>query len=594
VAGRRACRDPSSLPLDDSSQSTTALELTLTEGEADSLALNIGCDDEGTFSGFGGQYNHTDQRGERFPLWVNEQGIGRDPEVEENPPLLINGDLHTTYTPAPWYVDARGWGVFVDTARRVDVDLCASDPDVAWLELVERNAPLRARVMHGPTPKDVIRQLGAHVGRPASPPDWAFLPWIAAQGGRDEVLAEVDALEAAGVPFGALWVQDWTGIRMNLDGGFGVQYRWLPDETLYPDLAGMIASIQSRGHRFLGYANPFVPTNLDHFDEMAAMGLLLGDPMAPDSPYLHVAPNGVASQPDLTNEAARDYVKGFLRDMVTVYGMDGWMADFSEWLPLDAQLSDGSRAIDQHNHYPREWQRLTREVMDEVRPAGDWVMFARAGWPGVQAVSQIHWIGDQEADWSEYDGLPTVVPALINLGLSGVPIVTHDIAGFSGGPSSKELWQRWTELGAFTPIMRTHEGANKLENWSWESDAETTDHFRRFATIHEILAPELNDLVADAGERSTPMIRHMMLEFPDDPATWGLSDQFMLGPELLVAPITEQGSTSRTVYLPEGSWWHVWTGETHDGPASITIDAPIGSPPVFSLERDRPDLRAIP
>ena len=571
----------------------THIRFTLDEGpEASSLALPVRCDENGSFHGFGGQYNQSNQRGEAFRLMVSEQGIGRDPSVEENLPLLLEGDEHTTYFPMPWYLDVRGFGVLFETPRSVEVDLCASDVEAAWFEVLD-GKPIEMQVLHGPKPADVVEQLGARVGRPASPPDWAFTPWIAAQGGRDAVLAEMQALEDAGIPFGALWVQDWSGIRMNFDGGFGVQYRWVADEELYPDLAGMVEQIHQRGYKFLAYANPFIPNNLDHFEPMSSQGLLIGSADDASVPYLHTAPNGLASHPDLTNEAARTYVKSFLRAMVEDYAFDGWMADFSEWIPFDARFSDGSSALDIHNTYPIEWQRLTREVFDELRPDGDWVMFARAGWTGVHEVAQLHWIGDQEADFLEFDGLPTVVPAMTNLGLSGVPVTTHDIAGFSGGPSTKELYLRWTELGAFTPVMRTHEGNNKLENWSWEKDAETIEHFRRFAAIHTALAPELVALKPAARERSLPMVRHLLLSFPDDAEVFDISDQYMLGDELLVAPITAEGQSSREVYLPEGEWFHVWTGDTFQGPTRVTVDAPIGSPPVFSLGRDRADLRAI-
>lgn len=574
-----------------------ATRVTLTVEGVDgpsSLAVPLRCDDEASFHGFGEQYGTTDQRGEALSLWVSEQGIGREPGA---PKLPLNGDEHTTYFPMPWFLDARGFGVLALTDYRVEADVCRSDPEVAWLEVID-GAPVELRVFHGPTPLDVIRELGDEVGRPPPPPAWAFRPWIGAHGGRDAILAEADALEAAQIPVSALWVQDWTGIRPNFGGGFGVEYRWLADDTLYPDLAGMIAELAARDLRFLSYANPFIDPSLEHWDEMVAGDLLITNPEG--QPYQHLAPNGFSGHPDLTSEPAREYVREHLRAMVSDYGMDGWMADFGEWLPIDAGLSDGSDPLAFHNRFPIEWQRMSREVMDELRPDGDWVVFARSGWTGVQGVTMVHWVGDQEATWSPHDGLPTVVPAMLNLGLSGVPVVTHDIAGFSGGPSTKELFQRWTELGAFTPIMRTHEGNLSDQNWSWESDAETTAHFRRFARIHDALAPELQALAAEGAASSTPMVRHLMLEFPDDPGSRGISDQFLLGPSLLVAPVVEPGATTRAVYLPPGTWFHVWTGTEHvsgtmDGTAGTTIevDAPVGEPPVFSRDVDRPDLRAI-
>lgn len=559
-------------------------------GRPSSLALPVRCDPDATFHGWGEQYSATDQRGEAFSLFVSEQGIGRDPAL---PPLPLNGGKHTTYFPMPYWLDARGFGALVLTDRRVEVDLCRTDPAIARIEAISGD-PLRLLVFHGPRPLDVIRQLGDVVGRPKAPPAWAYTLWMSAQGGRTAVEAKVAALQAADVPVGVIWSQDWTGVRVNFDGGLGVQYRWTADENHYPDLAGFIANLHAQGLRFLGYANPFVPQDLAHWPVMDAQRLLLRKPDG--SSYAFLSPRGLSGHPDLSLPAAREYVKGFLRAMAVDYGMDGWMSDFGEWAPIDAVWADRRDPVAGHNTYPTEWHRLWREVFDEVRPDGDYVVFARSGWTGVQRVAMIHWAGDQETDWSTTDGLPTVVPALLTLGLSGQPYVTHDIAGFSGTiapPSTKELFQRWTELGAFTPFMRTHDGADRNNNWRWDGDAETIAHFRRFARIHDALAPEIRALAAEAAVASAPIVRHLMLVFPDDVPSRSVHDQFMLGDQLLVAPVVTEGATTRTLYLPPGEWYDVWSGTAYSGPATVTVPAPIGSPPVFSRGADRADLRAI-
>lgn len=309
--------------------------------------------------------------------------------------------------------------------------------------------------------------------------------------------------------------------------------------------------------------------------------------------YTFLGPRGDMTTVDLSSPDAHAYIKERMAAAVTEVGLDGWMADFAEWLPIDAELASGEDARAFHNTYPEAWQRLTREVMDELRPDGDWLMFARSGWTGTQSVAMIHWAGDQEADWEHTDGLPTVVPAMLTLSMSGQPFVTHDIAGFSGGPSTEELYLRWTELGAFSPYMRTHDGNERDRNWRWDADPSTTAHFARMARIHEVLAPELEALAAEAATTGAPLVRHLLFEFPDDPETWSLSDQYLLGPDLLVAPILEEGATAREVYVPEGTWYDVWTGEAVDGPAWVTADGPIGQPPVFSRGADRADLRAV-
>jgi len=576
---------------------------------ADSIAVGIRCDEGGTFHGFGEQYNATNQRGERFSLLVTEQGNGRDGSGG------IAGDEHTTYFPMPYYLDVRGFGALFRTNRRVIVDLCATDEDVAWVEVVS-GAPVVWRVFHGPTPSDVIRQLGSQVGTPAQPPLWAYGLWIGSQGGRETVLAEVDSLEDNGIPVTAMWVQDWGGVRINFDGGFGVRYVWEPRETCipedecseiedcsvcYPNFADLVSGLHDRGYRFLTYVNPFIVKNLGlseeddpRFTAMENMGLLVNDPEG--GTYLPViGPNipELDGHPDFSNPQTLEFIADALADIVRNYDVDGWMADFGEWVPLDAVASDGSDGIERRNMFPVDWQRATRRAMEVVRPDGDWVMFARSGFTGVQDVAQIHWTGDQETNWGELDGLPTVVPAMINLGLAGQPFVTHDIAGFArgDGPSTKELYLRWTELGAFSPIMRTHQGADKLNNWRWDRDQETIDHFRKFTFVHCALTEEIVSLAAEFETTGAPILRHMMLEFPGDPETWELSDQYMLGDSLLVAPVVTEGAVHRDVYFPAGTWYDVWTGNAIRGPVRVNVPGPIGAPPVYALGEDRDDLR---
>ena len=555
------------------------------EADSNSYVLPIRCDEDGSFHGFGEQYNATEQTGEAFTLLVSEQGIGREGTV-----WSFSGNEHTTYFPMPWYLDARGFGVLLESDYRVEADICASDSQRAELEVVGDTA-LRWRVFAGPTPKDVIRQLGDHVGRPTAPPDWAFLPWMCTQGGPDAVLTRLAAMQAANVSVGTLWVQDWTGERENAGGGYGVQYRWNADEDLYPDIAGFVADLHAQGLRVVGYVNPFVDQALEHWDEMEEAGMLPLDPETGEVATF-IGPRGSMTTADLSNPDTREYIREHLRVAVRDIGLDGWMADFAEWLPLDADIAEGDAAAF-HNRYPEVWQSLTRDVMEELRPDGDWLMFARSGWTGVQSQAQVHWVGDQEADWSETDGLPTVVPAMITLGLSGQPFATHDIAGFSGGPSTKELYLRWTELGAFSPFMRTHDGNEREENHRWDAEEYTTEHFSRMSRIHTALASERQQWAAEGESTGVPMVRHLLLEFPDDRETWQIHDQYLLGPNLLVAPVLEQGSVERTLYLPEGDWVHVWSGETTTGPQWITASAPFGEPPVFSRGEDRPDLRAI-
>ncbi len=554
----------------------------------DAVVVPVSCDPGASFHGWGAQMHQTDQKGEAFRLFVSEQGIGRDPEGLWS----VDGDTHTSYFPMPWYLDGRGFGVLFETDHRTHVDLCATDVNIAEVEVMAGES-LSWSVMLGPTPADALRQLGDVVGRPKAPPSWAYGTWMCMQGGEARVREQLDVLEGADIPATVLWVQDWSGRRENFGGGYGVQYRWAADEVeLYPDISDFFSELKGRGYRIVGYMNPFVDPVLQHWDEMEAGGMLPLDPET-GAVSTFIGPRGEMTQADLRNPATRAYIQGHMRTAVEEVGLDGWMADFAEWLPIDAQLYGDADPRAAHNTAPEDWQRLTREVMDELRPDGDWLMFARSGWAGVHEVAMIHWMGDQEADFLPTDGLPTVVPAMLNVGLSGQPFVTHDIAGFSGGPSTEELYKRWTELGAFTPYMRTHDGNERDENWRWDADADTLAFFSRFARIHALLQPELEALAAEAAETGMPIVRHLMLAYPDDFATWSLDDQYLLGPDLLVAPILEEGLLRRDVYLPDGEWFNVWTGQRAVGPKWVAVDAPLGQPPVFARGADRADLRAV-
>ena len=551
-----------------------------------SLRLAFRCDAEARFLGFGEQYNDLEHRGRAFPLWTSEEGIGRNPAR----PTPFSGDHTTTYFPLPFFLDPRGFGLSIETPNRVEVDLCAADPSTYTLD-VAGEAATTLRLYSGPTLREVLRDFTARHGRSSTPPAWAVEGvWLGVQGGPDRVRAELADALAHDIPLGALWVQDWVGRRDFGAGNTGLRYRWSTDETLYPDLPGLIGEIHAAGVHFLGYFNPFLLPDQDLWETAVREGFaVLGPDMAPYTFLISVFMGGLV---DLTNSRAVEWYQSFARAAVE-QGQDGWMQDFGEWLPTDAVLHDGRIGAAVHNLYPTLWHAAARAVLDETRPDGDYVLLTRSGWLDEASTAQVVWAGDQEATWDPNDGLPTVIPALIGLGLSGVGFVTHDIAGFSGGPSDAELFQRWTELGAFTPIMRTHEGLRKAENWRWNRDDATRAHFGRFARIHRALAPLFLALGQEHQQTGMPIVRGLSLVFPDDPLAASILDEYLIGDDMLVAPVVTPGVVARSVYFPAGRWYDVWAPETsYDGPGAFDVPAPIGRPPVFSTE-PRADLAAV-
>jgi sulfoquinovosidase len=184
------------------------------------------------------------------------------------------------------------------------------------------------------------------------------------------------------------------------------------------------------------------------------------------------------------------------------------------------------------------------------------------------------------------DGMPIVVPIGIGVGLSGVSTFGSDVAGYqsaSNPTSTKELFFRWTELGAWSPVMRTHHGTEPDLEWSWESDDDSTAHWVRYAQLHMALAPMMRGLAQAAHDTGVSIWRPLAVEFPSDAASWPVADEVMVGPGLLVAPVQVSGETSRTVYLPPGTWFPWSGGASLPGGATVTAQAPVTEIPVYAL-----------
>lgn len=544
-----------------------------------SLRLRFSCRASDRFWGFGEQYNAIDFRGKVLPIWVSEQGVGRS----ENPNMPFIGRLTDTYFPIPYFMDpADGKGFLIENSEYSRFDLCASNAG-EWSAEVWNGDEISFLIFPGPNPSDVVSQLTSEVGRPKlPPPDWAFSGvWLAAQGGRDAVEKRLATALDAGVPVSALWAQDWVGRRHFGGGNYGVKYRWILDEEYYPEFEEMIRSMRAKNVRFLGYFNPFIIPDYEHYKVAVENNYLIRTPDG--KPYVFPIVMFKGGLLDVTNPDAAEWFRGYAHKAAQM-GISGWMADFGEWLPFDARIANGD-ARSLHNLYPTEWHRLNRQELDAAHPDGDYVLLTRSGYTGEQRVAQIVWAGDQEADWTDTDGLPTVVTAGLTLGLSGVPFFTHDIAGFSGGPSSKELFLRWTELGAFTPVMRTHDGLKKLQNHRFDSDPETLAFFRRMAKIHSALLPYFRQLAADAVQKGLPVIRHTAMVDPEWSRSLEANRQWMIGNDLLFVPVVAQGKTSVEVNFPKGEWENLFSGKKYKGWNMQTVDAPLGAPRRFLPSR---------
>lgn len=278
-------------------------------------------------------------------------------------------------------------------------------------------------------------------------------------------------------------------------------------------------------------------------------------------------------------------MKGVIRAGLIETGASGWMADFGEALPYDAVLYSGADPKSHHNRYAEEWAKLNREAKEDEE-----VFFTRSGFLQSPGYSTLFWLGDQLVSWDQHDGIKTAVTGLLSSGLSGYSLNHSDTGGYTAIDHplikyhrSKELLLRWIELNAFTAVFRSHEGNRPEDNHQIYSDEETLRHFSRFAGIFAALKPYREALMRQASEKGLPVARHPFIHYPEDREVYGLTRQFMLGREFMVAPVLDRGATSVDLYLPAGDWVHLWSGEKYrsrEG-TGVTVDAPLGEPAVF-------------
>ncbi|MBK9035929.1 MAG: hypothetical protein IPL61_32550 [Myxococcales bacterium] len=565
-----------------------ALDLDLAPAGGTRVALGFECATGEHFLGLGGQSWAVDHRGQTVPLWVQEDGIGK-PDLDDDVYdgiWALTGRRHSTHTPMPMMLSSRGWALAVDTTRRAIFELGDVDPDEAVLEVWDHAFALRLFV--GPTPREAIARMTAWVGRPEVPPAFAFAPWLDAIYGEVNVRRVADALRAADVPTSAIWTEDWRGGNDETGAGAGyvLEEDWRVDRTIYPDFEGLADHLHQTGFKFLTYANTFLDIEADVHDEAIALGHTIK--RADGTPYTFT---GVkfrdSTMLDLTSPAAVTWATDVYDDAIAI-GSDGWMADFAEWLPPDATLASGEDALAYHNRYAVDWARLNFDLLRDAEAADgvERLFFARAASLGSQAYMHVLWAGDQQTDWSDGDGLPSVIPMGIGLGLTGFPYFGHDIAGYMSQttvPVTKELWFRWVTFGALSPVMRTHHGRSARENWSWERDAASTAHLARWARLHMQLVPYQLAMAAEAAATGAPLFRPFVLDYPTWAPGWTMMDEYLLGDRIAVAPIQVEGATSRAVALPAGAWYGLLDGAavTSDGAAPITATAAMAEIPAF-------------
>lgn len=556
----------------------------------DRLTIDLQHGPDEVLWGGGEQMSHLALNGRVFPLWTSEPGVGREPgtrltDLASADGSFAGGDYWTTNYPEPTVLSSAGWAVSLDNAEYCELD--CTRPGRVRIVVWSGDVGLS---LFGGEPASLVQQLGARFGSRQPLPAWALGGAVVGLKDGAASFARLEALVDAGAAVSGLWCEDWVGIRQT-SFGRRLFWDWQWNADRYPDLPARMAALKARGIRFLGYVNPYLAVDGPLFAEAADLGLFARR-LDSDEPYLVDFGEFEAGVVDFTNPAATAwFAEEVIGKRMLDFGLDGWMADFGEYLPVDLRLHDGD-PMEEHNRWPVRWADVNRRAVASRGREGDVLWFMRAGHTGVQAHCPLLWAGDQSVDFSRHDGIGTVITAALSSGLVGNAFSHSDVGGYTSlfdNVRSEELLLRWYELGAFSPVMRTHEGNRPDDNLQIDSSPELVAAFVRWSKVHAALAPYVAHLVAEARETGLPAQRALFLHYPRDRETFAIQDQFLYGADLMVAPVIEQGAVARRVYLPgtQGQTWrNLWTGADL-APGSHQVSAPIGRPPVFY----RPDSR---
>lgn len=539
----------------------------------------VACTDEHVW-GCGEQFSHFDLRGKHFPLWTQEQGVGRNKatEITQIADRLdrAGGDYHTTFYPQPTFVSSRRYFVHAHTDGYADFDF--SHPTYHELEFWD--VPSCITVSTKPTLLSVVQDISALLGRQPKLPSWVYDGIILGmQGGTATCLEKLERVHAHRMQVCGLWIQDWEGEKYT-SFGKRLRWNWQWDASLYPGLDKEIVRLKAQGVRVLGYINPYVLADHPLFAEAKRLDLL--GKRADGSVYLVDFGEFDAAIVDFTNEKAVCWYKDVIKRELIDFGLGGWMADFGEYLPTDVILANGRSAMLEHNPWPGYWAMVNHDAIKECGKDEEILFFMRAGSSQSLASCPMMWAGDQNVDWSEDDGLPSVITAALSLAMSGMGLHHSDIGGYTtlyGMKRSKELLLRWAEFAAFTPLMRTHEGNRPKDNWQFDSDEETITLIAFFTSLHVRLKPYLMHVVAENAELGIPVMRPLFLHDPD-PRFHTVKDAYLLGSDLYVAPVLKPGCSEREVDLPKGEWVHLVTQAPYAS-GKHTVQAPLGQPAVF-------------
>lgn len=551
--------------------------------------------------GLGEKFDSVDQRGRKPLNYVVEQ---------------FSDQRDKTYMPIPFVFTDGGVSFRQEGSYPSRFDFTAPAKE-GWVGIevfscCPREGELYSASIHEGEPAQLLRAYAQETGAPVLPPKWAFGPWMSSNGWntQSEATQQLARMEETAIPATVMVLEAWSDEETFYiwndakytprKGGDPVRYSdftFTPDGK-WPDPKGFCDTLGEKGLKLILWQIPVIKYEAGEHGKQLDLdweyalenGLCLRSPDG--TPYqITEMWFGRSLIPDFTNPKTLEWWHSRRRYLVEELGVAGFKTYGGEFLfDPECVFCDGRTVAEAHNDFPNMYEGAYRTLLE----GQGGITFSRAGFTGAQRYP-IHWAGDQISTFSE---LRAQLTAGLSLGLSGVPFWGFDIGGFAGDFPTTELYLRSAAFAAFAPVMQFHSEPRygqyymvERNHWNndrspWNmaeanSDSTIIPVYRLFANLRMNLLPYIWREAQSCAAVTRPMMAHLIYDYPSDPRSKGIDDEYMFGRDLLAAPVVTEGAVSRQVWLPEGKWNDLWTGESLSGGQTITADCPIDRIPVF-------------
>ncbi|MBV8360864.1 MAG: DUF5110 domain-containing protein [Deltaproteobacteria bacterium] len=492
------------------------------------------------------------------PIDLDHRGQTREVWNQHSPPAV---------TIFPSLLSLRGYALLIDNPCRAVWDLGYSDRQSFSYQA--RGGGLQYYIVLGPDMARLLQTMLELTGYPPLPPRWVFGLLQSRYGyrSRQELETIAQSFRTRQLPCDAL-ILDVFWFREMGDLAF--------DPQKWPDAREMIARLKQQGFRTVVIEEPYLTQQSSNYPEALSRGYLAR--RYDGSPYTFDFWPGECGLFDFSNPAAREWWTGKHRSLFEI-GIDGWWTDLNEPAKHFQDMAHhAGPAAAVHNLTGFWMQQSVYDAHQQYAPNQRIFILSRAAFPGSQRYGAALWSGDVDKTFAS---LRKQVAIGLSVGLTGIPLWGSDIGGFGfGGECTGELYARWFQFAVFCPLCRPHGDQKELRE-PWQFGAEIEAICRKYLQMRYRLLPYIYNAAHDACTTGIPIMRPLVLEYPGDPQVLNLADEYLFGPEILVAPILDEGAVERSVYLPQGNWIDYWSEEIHAGPKHITTRAELSKLPLF-------------